>query len=123
MENDNVVLAEVRLFELHLKQRANICYLMVFSGIGTLISGIVMLYVGISGDQIIWLESESIKVTAGGFGAITMTASVFWGYFAFRSRPEMKYVGPTRSLTLTREEVEKGSRKLKMANKKNQADA
>lgn len=77
---------------------------MVFAGIGTLIAGIAMLYVGISGEQTVWLESESIKVTAGGFGAITMTASVFWGYFAFRSRLEIRYSGPTRILMLGKAE-------------------
>lgn len=123
MEHNNVALAEIQLFQMHLKQRAIICYFMVFAALGTLLAGVVMLYVGIAGDQIIWFESKSIKITAGGFGAITMTASVLWGYFAYRSRPEIKYTGPTRSLHLTREEIERGKRMQKMANKKKLSDA
>ncbi|WP_438465944.1 hypothetical protein [Marinomonas sp. PE14-40] len=123
MENNNIALAEIQLFQIHLKQRAIICYSMVFAAFGTLLAGIVMLYVGTAGDQIVWLESKSLKVTAGGFGAITMTASVLWGYFAYRSRPEIKYIGPKRSLHLTREEVERGERIQKMANEQSKADA
>lgn len=108
---------------MHLKQRAAICYAMVAGGVITLFSGVAMLSVGISGDQMVWFESHSIKVTAGGFGAITMLASVLWGYFAYRSRPEIRYFGPTRSLSLTREEVARGEQLRKMENKKKQVDA
>ncbi|MNO77736.1 hypothetical protein D3C76_688550 [compost metagenome] len=69
-----------------------------------------MLYVGVAGDQVIWFESQSIKVTAGGFGAITMLASITWGFFAYKSRPEIKYFGPTRGISLTREEIKRGER-------------
>ena len=65
--------------------------------------GVAMLYVSIAVDQIIWFESKSIKVTVGGFGSITITGSVLWGYFAYRSRLEIKDTGTTRSLHLTRE--------------------
>ncbi|MBC3487125.1 hypothetical protein HU750_15745 [Pseudomonas sp. SWRI50] len=110
MERESVALAEVNFFLMHLKQRALICYFMVASGMITLIAGIVMLFVGVTGDQVIWLESQSIKVTAGGFGAITMLTSLTWGYFAYKSRPDIKYFGPTRGMTLTREEIKRGER-------------
>ncbi|WP_372028371.1 hypothetical protein [Pseudomonas kurunegalensis] len=110
MERENVALAEINFFLMHLKQRAVICYSMVASGMITLIAGIVMLCVGVSGDQVIWFESQSIKVTAGGFGAITLLASITWGFFAYKSRPEIKYFGPTRGMSLTREEIKRGER-------------
>lgn len=110
MERENVALAEINFFLMHLKQRAVICYSMVASGMITLIAGIVMLCVGVAGDQVIWFESQSIKVTAGGFGAITLLASITWGFFAYKSRPEIKYFGPTRGMSLTREEVKRGER-------------
>jgi hypothetical protein len=33
-----------------------------------------------------------LNVTAGGFGALTLLASVAWGYVAYRSRPQILYV-------------------------------
>lgn len=108
MEKESVALAEVNMFLMHLQQRAVICYSMVAGGVITLFAGVVMLCVGLTGDQVVWLESSTTKITAGGFGAITMLASLSWGYFAYRSRPEIRYIGPTRGLTLTREEVERG---------------
>ncbi|TFY85527.1 hypothetical protein DYL61_29425 [Pseudomonas nabeulensis] len=110
MERESVALAEVNLFMMHLKQRALICYTLVTGGMITLIAGIVMLCVGVTGDQVVWLESPTIKITAGGFGAITMLASLSWGYFAYRSRPEIRYMGSTRAMSLTREEIERGER-------------
>ncbi|MEH6415550.1 hypothetical protein [Pseudomonas sp. CGJS7] len=103
-------MAEVNFFLMHLKQRALICDFMVASGMITLIAGIVMLLVGVAGDQVIWFESQSIKVTAGGFGAITMLTSMTWGYFAYKSRPEIRYFGPNGGMSLTREEIRLGER-------------
>jgi hypothetical protein len=108
MERKKVALAEVNLFLMHLKQRALICYSMVAGGMITLIAGIVMLFVGVAGEQVIWFESPSIKITAGGFGAITMLASLTWGFFAYKSRPEINYMGLTRGMSLTREEIKRG---------------
>lgn len=108
MERKKVALAEVNLFLMHLKQRALICHSMVAGGMITLIAGIVMLFVGVAGEQVIWFESPSIKITAGGFGAITMLASLTWGFFAYKSRPEINYMGLTRGMSLTREEIKRG---------------
>lgn len=108
MERKKVALAEVNLFGMHLKQRALICYSMVAGGMITLIAGIVMLCVGVAGDQMVWLESSSIKITAGGFGAITMLASLAWGFFAYKSRPEINFSGLNRGMSLTREEIKRG---------------
>lgn len=109
MERESVALAEVNMFLVHLKQRSVICYSMVAGGVVTLLAGIVMLWVGVAGDQVVWFETSTTKITAGGFGAITMLASLTWGYFAYRARPEIRYFGPTRALSLTREEVERGN--------------
>ncbi len=76
----------------HLRHRALICIGMVAGGVICLLAGIAMLAVGIKGDQIVWLQSGTFKVTAGGFGALTMAASVAWGYVAFRSRPQILYI-------------------------------
>lgn len=99
MKKNSVALAEVSLFQMHLKRRAAICYAMVAGGVITLFSGVAMLSVGISGDQMVWFESHSIKVTAGGFGAITMLASVLWGLFCLPIKardqifwPDQKFV-------------------------------
>ena len=93
-------LAEIRFLEAHLRHRARICYAMVAAGIICLGAGVAMLVAGLSGDQMVWFQSGNFKVTAGGFGAVTMVASVAWGYVAYRSRPEIDYNSPTRYLTL-----------------------
>ena len=90
--NDYVAIAEIQFITAHLKQRALICIGMVGGGVICLLAGIVMLAIGLQGDQVAWLQSGSLKVTAGGFGALTMAASVAWGYVAFRSRPQILYI-------------------------------
>ena len=71
---------------------------MVVAGVVCLAAGVVMLVVGLSGAQVVWFQSGKFKVTAGGFGAVTMLASVAWGYMAYRSRPVMHYHSPTGTL-------------------------
>jgi len=72
-------LARLKLFEIHLRHRANICYLMIGSSVTCLVAGVLMLVVGLTTEQVVWFESGELKVTAGGFGAVTMLASVAWG--------------------------------------------
>jgi hypothetical protein len=97
----DVELAELQFMREHLAQRARICYGMVAAGVICLAAGAVMLAIGLKGDQVIWFQSGTIKITAGGFGAVTMLASVAWGYAAYRSRPEIKYDSPHRNMELT----------------------
>ena len=87
---------EIRMLRDHLSQRAMLCYAMVFGGLVCLLAGAAMLVVGLSGDQVIWFQTTSLKVTAGGFGAVTMLASVAWGYVAFLSRPIIHFRGAGR---------------------------
>lgn len=101
MSEHEVELAEIQFLEAHLRHRARICYAMVGAGIICLGAGVAMLIAGLSGDQVIWFQSGNLKVTAGGFGAVTMVASVAWGYVAYRSRPEIDYNSPSRNLSLT----------------------
>lgn len=100
MSND-VELAELEFLRAHLTHRAKICYAMVFAGMVCLAAGVAMLIAGLTGGQVVWFQSGGIKVTAGGFGAVTMVASVAWGYVAFLSRPEIDYDSPARGLSLT----------------------
>jgi len=53
-----------------------ICYAMISAGVLCLAAGVTMLVVGLTGDQVVWFESGAVKITAGGFGAVTMLASV-----------------------------------------------
>ena len=85
--NNDVAIAEIRFIQAHLKYRALICVGMVANGIICLLAGIAMLAIGLKSDQIAWLQFGTLKITAGGFGALTMGGSVAWGYMAFRSRP------------------------------------
>ena len=98
--NIEVELAEIKFLHSHLTHRARICYAMVGAGVICLAAGVVMLIVGLTGDQVVWFESGNFKITAGGFGAVTMLARVAWGYVAYRSRPEIDYVGNDRFLSL-----------------------
>ena len=110
--SENVIgLAEVELLRAHLTQRARICYAMVAGGMVCLAAGVAMLVVGLTGDQVVWFQHGNFKITAGGFGAITMLASVAWGYVAFLSRPEITFNSPARGMTLTREEVLRATRR------------
>ncbi len=100
MSDSDVELAEIRFLEAHLAHRARICYAMVTAGIVCLGAGVAMLIAGLTGDQVVWFQSSNFKVTAGGFGAVTMLASVAWGYVAYLSRPEIDYDSPARGLHL-----------------------
>jgi len=93
MSDNDVKLAEIRFLDAHLRQRARICYAMVAAGIFCLGAGVAMLVAGLSGDQVVWFQSGELKVTAGGFGAVTMVASVAWGYVAYLSRPQLNFRG------------------------------
>jgi hypothetical protein len=101
MSESDVELAELRFLEAHLTHRARICYAMVAAGIICLAAGVAMLVAGLSGDQVVWFQSGNLKITAGGFGAVTMLASGAWGYVAYRSRPEIDYYSPARDMSLT----------------------
>ena len=90
--NNNVAIAEIQLMRTHLKHRALLCIGMLSGGVICLLVGVVMLAIGLKGDQVAWLQLGTLKVTAGGFGALTMAASVAWGFFAFRSRPQILYI-------------------------------
>jgi hypothetical protein len=98
--------AEIHFLEAHLRHRAVICLSMVVAGIICLAAGIAMLVVGLRGDQVIWFQSGNLKVTAGGFGAVTMLASVAWGFVAYSSRPEVQYRSPQLEFTL-REQMQR----------------
>jgi hypothetical protein len=89
--DNNVAIAEIQFMRAYLKHRVVMCIGMVSGGVICLLAGMVMLAVGLKGDQIVWLQFGTLKVTAGGFGALTMAASVAWGYVAFRSRPQILY--------------------------------
>lgn len=39
-----------------------------------------------------------------------MLTSMTWGYFAYKSRPEIRYFGPNGGMSLTREEIRLGER-------------
>jgi len=95
-----IQIAELKFMHGHLTSRARICYLMIGASVTCLVAGVVMLIIGITGNQSIWLESSSLKVTAGGFGAVTLLASVAWGFIAFLSRPEIRYASPYRDVSL-----------------------
>lgn len=93
MKADNdVALAEIQFMRAHLKHRALLCIGMVAGGVISLVAGVVMLVVGLKGNQVVWVQSGTLRVTAGGFGALTLIASVAWGYVAYRSRPQILYV-------------------------------
>jgi membrane protein YdbS with pleckstrin-like domain len=98
--NRDIQLAEIKFMHDHLTSRARICYTMVAASVTCLCAGIVMLIVGVTGNQSIWFESDKIKITAGGFGAVTLLASVAWGFIAFLSRPEIRFEGRNHALTL-----------------------
>ena len=100
MSESDVELAELRFLEAHLQHRARICYAMVAAGMVCLVAGVVMLIVGLTGDQVVWVRTGNLKITTGGGGAVTMLASVAWGYVAYRSRPEIDYSSPSRGMTL-----------------------
>ena len=106
MNDKDVQLAEIEFLNSHLTHRARICYAMVTAGVICLGAGVAMLAAGLSGDQVVWLQSGTFKITAGGFGAVTMVASVAWGYVAYRARPEIHYWSPSRGVSLSREEVQ-----------------
>jgi hypothetical protein len=89
---NDVALAEIQFMRAHLKHRAILCIGMVAGGVICLVAGVVMLAVGLKGSQVVWLQSATLKVTAGGFGALTLLASVAWGYVAYRSRPQILYL-------------------------------
>ena len=105
MSENEVDLAEIRLLAIHLAHRARICYAMVGAGIICLGAGVAMLVAGLSGDQVVWFQSGNLKITAGGFGAVTMVASVAWGYVAYKSRPSIDYNSPFRGISLTAGEL------------------
>ena len=92
--NNEVELAELKFLGAYVTHRARICYAMVFAGIVCLGAGVAMLVTGLTGDQVVWFETGSLKITAGGFGAVTMLASVAWGYVAYLSRAEVHYDSP-----------------------------
>lgn len=96
----DIQLAELKFMHDHLTSRARICYLMIAASVTCLCAGIVMLIVGLTGNQSIWFESGTMKITAGGFGAVTLLASVAWGFIAFLSRPEIRFSSPSRHLGL-----------------------
>jgi hypothetical protein len=66
MSESDVELAELRFLEAHLQHRARICYAMVAAGMVCLVAGVVMLVVGLTGDQVVWVQSGNLKITAGG---------------------------------------------------------
>jgi hypothetical protein len=98
--SEQLDLAEIRLLETHLTQCARICYAMIGAGVICLFAGVVMLIIGVTGDQVVWFDSGQFKITAGGFGAVTMCTSVAWGFVAYRSRPQIVYTGLDRDLQL-----------------------
>ena len=106
MRDKDVQLAEIEFLSSHLRHRARICYGMVAAGVISLCAGVAMLVAGLTGDQLVWFQYSGFKITAGGLGAVTMVASVAWGYVAYRSRPELDYWSPARGVSLTRRETE-----------------
>jgi hypothetical protein len=100
MSEEEYKVAEIEFLRAHLQQRAVICYSMIAAGVVCLAAGIVMLVVGLRGDQVIWFQQGNFKITAGGFGAVTMLASVAWGFVAYRSRPEIEYDSPQLRFSL-----------------------
>jgi hypothetical protein len=53
----DVQVAEQAMFREHLQQRARICYAMVAGGMVCLVAGVSMLIAGLSGDQVVWLQT------------------------------------------------------------------
>jgi hypothetical protein len=78
MAENDAELARVQMVREHLRQRGRICYGMITGGMICLAAGVAMLVVGLTGDQVVWFQSGSFKITAGGFGTVTMLASVAW---------------------------------------------
>ena len=66
MSESDVELAELRFLEAHLQHRARICYAMVAAGMVCLVAGVVMLIVGLTGDQVVWVRTGNLKITTGG---------------------------------------------------------
>lgn len=89
-------LAEIDLMKLQVTHRARISYMMIGGAFFTLAGGLAMLVAGLTGAQAAWVEYHGLKVTAGGFGAVALAASVAWGLFAWLSRPTGKYQRTTK---------------------------
>lgn len=84
----------------HLRQRAWICGGMIIAGVMCLIAGGLMLLAGGGNPSNLWIETDQIKLTAQGFGAVTMGASVLWGFLAYFARPQVNYEDQFSRFTL-----------------------
>jgi hypothetical protein len=83
----------------HLRERAIISIVLVIGGVLSLVAGGVLVAQGVASDSI-WFEGAGYKVTAKGFGAITLLSGVVWGVLAYLSRPSVSFQDGARSFSL-----------------------
>ncbi|MBK6942612.1 MAG: hypothetical protein IPH13_20745 [Planctomycetes bacterium] len=82
------------MYGANIAARARLSFYMILMGAITLVAGIVMLFLGLTSDERVWFQSGDTSITATGFGAVTMTASIAWGALAYLTRPQVGYAGP-----------------------------
>lgn len=84
----------------HLRERAIISIVLVVGGVLSLVAGGVLVAQGIA-DESVWFEGGGYKITAKGFGAITLLSGAVWGLLAFLSRPEVNFRDRDQAFSLT----------------------
>src|SRR6188508_3082858 len=85
----------------HLRERAIISIVLVVGGVLSLVAGAFIVAQGVA-DESVWLEGAGYKVTAKGFGAITLLSGAVWGVLAFLSRPEVTFRGRDEEFSLVK---------------------
>ena len=83
----------------YIRSKTVVSAFLSLGGIVALLVGAYILSTGISSQSSAVFEFLGAKVTAEGIGAVMMSSSVFWAYFAYRSRPQYRRHRETMSRT------------------------
>ena len=73
-----------------IRARTRICQQMIAMSVVCLVAGIAMIIIGVAHDQSVWFRHGNTEIYAGGFGAVTLAASLLWGVLAYLNRPFLK---------------------------------
>jgi len=67
--------------------KIKLCLALAAGGMLALVIGLIVLLYGVTGQDQTLIRAAGIEIHASGLGAVIMTTSVVWAFFAYKSRP------------------------------------
>ncbi|MGF6780302.1 hypothetical protein [Paraburkholderia sp. GAS334] len=67
--------------------KTKLCLALAAGGMLALVIGLVVLLYGVTGQDQTLISAAGVQIHASGLGAVIMTTSVVWAFFAYKSRP------------------------------------